>query len=52
MIQYKLADSVEELQKIYRLNYQTFVEEIPQHTQNATQQLVDVLTRKMNTLLQ
>ena len=41
MIQYKLADSKEELEKIYSLNYQTFVEEIPQHAQNETQQLVD-----------
>lgn len=41
MIQYKIADSKEELEKIYNLNYKTFVEEIPQHAQNATQQLVD-----------
>lgn len=41
MIQYKIADSAEELEKIYSLNYQTFVEEIPQHAQNVTQQLVD-----------
>lgn len=41
MIQYKIADSTEELEKIYSLNYQTFVEEIPQHSQNEAQQLID-----------
>lgn len=41
MIQYKIAESAEELDKIYSLNYRTFVEEIPQHSQNEAHQLID-----------
>lgn len=37
----KIADSEAEFEKIHRLNYQTFVEEIPQHEGNAYGSLVD-----------
>ncbi|RFA33483.1 aminotransferase [Virgibacillus dokdonensis] len=38
---YKIADLEEELEQIYRLNYETFVEEIPQHEKNSDHRLVD-----------
>jgi aspartate aminotransferase-like enzyme/GNAT superfamily N-acetyltransferase len=38
---YKLAESDEEFEAIHRLNYRTFVEEIPQHSPNAQRRLVD-----------
>ncbi|KIL52890.1 aminotransferase class V-fold PLP-dependent enzyme [Jeotgalibacillus campisalis] len=38
---YKMATEKEELQQIHQLNYQTFVEEIPQHEKNAIHELVD-----------
>lgn len=37
----KIADSEAEFEKIHRLNYLTFVEEIPQHEQNENSRLVD-----------
>lgn len=37
----KIADSDVEFEKIHRLNYKTFVEEIPQHEGNAQGSLVD-----------
>lgn len=37
----KIADSEAEFEKIHRLNYQTFVEEIPQHEGNAHGSLID-----------
>jgi aspartate aminotransferase-like enzyme/GNAT superfamily N-acetyltransferase len=40
-LQYKIADRQEEFDAIHRLNYQTFVEEIPQHAPNAVRLLVD-----------
>lgn len=40
-IYYKIADSKEEMEQIHRLNYETFVEEIPQHSQSQEQRLVD-----------
>jgi aspartate aminotransferase-like enzyme/GNAT superfamily N-acetyltransferase len=40
-LHYKIADRQEEFDAIHRLNYQTFVEEIPQHAPNATGLLVD-----------
>ena len=40
-IQYKNADSEEEYRQIHELNYQTFVEEIPQHEKNEARKLVD-----------
>ncbi|GIN74596.1 acetyltransferase [Bacillus sp. J14TS2] len=38
---FKIADHPAEFVQIEKLNYQTFVEEIPQHGENATQQLRD-----------
>lgn len=37
----KLASEPDEFEQIHRLNYRTFVEEIPQHERNATGRLVD-----------
>lgn len=38
---YKVATEKEEMDQINRLNYRTFVEEIPQHTSNEEKALVD-----------
>lgn len=38
---FKVADCEREMEQIHRLNYQTFVEEIPQHPPNKQQMLVD-----------
>lgn len=38
---FKIASEEWEFEQIYRLNYQTFVEEIPQHQGNPTNHLVD-----------
>lgn len=38
---YKVVSEPDELEQIYKLNYQTFVEEIPQHSQNEHSRLVD-----------
>jgi len=40
-LRFKLADQSAEFEAIHRLNYRTFVEEIPQHAPNAEQRLVD-----------
>jgi aspartate aminotransferase-like enzyme len=40
-IAFKIATEPWEFEAIHRLNYKTFVEEIPQHAKNAEQQLVD-----------
>ena len=40
-LRFKLADSAAEFEAIHRLNYRTFVEEIPQHRPNDARQLVD-----------
>ncbi|CAN7411739.1 aminotransferase class V-fold PLP-dependent enzyme [Rossellomorea sp. LjRoot5] len=40
-LQYKIACEQDEFQQINSLNYQTFVEEIPQHEENDTCMLVD-----------
>ena len=37
----KLADSGDEFDQIFELNYQTFVEEIPQHEMNSAKKLKD-----------
>jgi hypothetical protein len=37
----KIADQADEFEKIFRLNYQTFAEEIPQHARNPERRLVD-----------
>ncbi len=38
---FKIADQDWELESIYKLNYQTFVNEIPQHKSNEDEKLVD-----------
>ncbi|MFS0863750.1 aminotransferase class V-fold PLP-dependent enzyme [Fredinandcohnia sp. 179-A 10B2 NHS] len=38
---YKIARTEDEFNKIHRLNYKTFVDEIPQHTENESKILVD-----------
>jgi GNAT superfamily N-acetyltransferase len=40
-LEFRIADSPEEFEAIHRLNYQTFVEEIPQHAANPEGRLVD-----------
>ena len=38
---FKIATEPSEFEQIYQLNYETFVEEIPQHAKNEDQKLVD-----------
>lgn len=38
---YKIAETTEEFKQIHQLNYDTFVEEIPQHERNASGALMD-----------
>lgn len=40
-IRFKVASTASEFEQIFRLNYDTFVEEIPQHAPNAQRRLVD-----------
>jgi aspartate aminotransferase-like enzyme/GNAT superfamily N-acetyltransferase len=40
-LRFKLADHPAEFESIHRLNYRTFVEEIPQHPPNEARRLVD-----------
>lgn len=40
-LSYKIAAEEDEFEQIHRLNYRTFVEEIPQHAANAEGRLVD-----------
>jgi GNAT superfamily N-acetyltransferase len=40
-LRFKIADDAREVEAIHRLNYRTFVLEIPQHPANAEQRLVD-----------
>ena len=40
-LRFKLADDSAEFEAIHRLNYRTFVEEIPQHPPNEAKRLVD-----------
>ncbi|WP_456271360.1 aminotransferase class V-fold PLP-dependent enzyme [Bacillus sp. AK031] len=40
-LHYKIATEPEEFNQIHRLNYQTFVDEIPQHQRNEKEMLVD-----------
>ena len=39
---YKIANTAEEYEQIFKLNYETFVEEIPQHEKNETKKLKDM----------
>lgn len=38
---YKVASEPEEMEQIYKLNYETFVKEIPQHEKNQSGRLID-----------
>lgn len=38
---YKVASHADEMEQIFRLNYKTFVEEIPQHLPNEQRKLID-----------
>ncbi len=40
-VRFKVATEDWEIEQVHRLNYQTFVDEIPQHQPNAEQRLVD-----------
>ena len=40
---YKIANTVEEYEQIFKLNYETFVDEIPQHEKNETKKFVHIL---------
>src|SRR5216110_3339012 len=40
-LKFKIATEDWELEAVHRLNYKTFVEEIPQHAHNPEQRLVD-----------
>src|SRR5881397_1836513 len=40
-LRFKIATEDQEFEAIHRLNYKTFVEEIPQHSRNLEQRLVD-----------
>ena len=40
-LQFKIADQQSEIEQIHALNYETFVEEIPQHSGNSNRKLVD-----------
>ncbi|MFZ3580083.1 aminotransferase class V-fold PLP-dependent enzyme [Virgibacillus sp. DJP39] len=41
LITYKIAETNNEMEQIYRLNYETFAEEIPQHALNEERKLID-----------
>lgn len=43
---FKIADCLDEFEQIHRLNYETFVEEIPQHEENASRCLIDKFHKK------
>jgi hypothetical protein len=41
-LRFRIADSEEEFEAIHRLNYRTFVEEIPQHPANPERRIGEV----------
>lgn len=47
----KIATSKSEFEQIHRLNYKTFVEEIPQHNERADERLVDMFHGKSTYLI-
>ncbi len=47
----KQATEAEEFDQIHQLNYRTFVEEIPQHQQNAEKILIDKFHEKNNYII-
>ena len=40
-LRFRIADTAPEFEQVFRLNYETFVEEIPQHLPNTARRLVD-----------
>ena len=40
-LRFKIASEANEFEQIHRLNYKTFVEEIPQHATNQEHVLID-----------
>ncbi len=51
MISFKIADQEWEFNEIHKLNYETFVEEIPQHSANHEKSLVDKFHNENNYLI-
>lgn len=41
LLEFKIATEPSEFEQIYKLNYETFVEEIPQHQPNPDKSLID-----------
>ena len=48
-LRFKIASEEHELEAVHRLNYKTFVEEIPQHERNPEQRLVDKSEHRQTT---
>jgi len=48
MLNFKIADQEWEFNEIHKLNYETFVEEIPQHKANSEKYLVDKFHEENN----
>ncbi len=51
MISFKIADQDWEFNEVHKLNYETFVEEIPQHHTNAEKTLVDKFHEENNYII-
>jgi len=51
MISFKIADQEWEFNEIHKLNYETFVEEIPQHSANHEKSLIDKFHDENNYLI-
>ena len=51
MIRYKVADQDWEFNEVHKLNYETFVEEIPQHRTNRKKSLVDKFHTENNYII-
>jgi len=51
MLTFKLADKQWEFNEIHKLNYETFVEEIPQHHTNSEKSLVDKFHEENNYII-
>ncbi|MCW8825776.1 MAG: hypothetical protein OQK78_05055 [Gammaproteobacteria bacterium] len=41
LMEFKVASEAWEFKQIHELNYQTFVDEMPQHQQNESRSLID-----------
>jgi len=51
MLNFKIADQEWEFNEIHKLNYETFVEEIPQHKSNSEKYLVDKFHEENNYII-